>query len=217
MTDQLVFELPHRTAFGREDFFVAANNQEAVQRIEAWARWQPPLLLLFGAEGCGKTHLAKVWQEQTKAGSFYATDTADAPFLLADDIDEHLNELDEAAFFARLRLLLQPGAGGQRGLLLTAKSLDWWQKVRLPDLRSRLSAVPVVGIYPPDDKLLGALLVKLFADRQLQVNENLIHWLLVRMERSFISAKNIVAQLDEQSAKRNKPITISLAQTLDLF
>ncbi len=57
--------------------------------------------------------------------------------------------------------------------------------LRLPDLVSRLNALPVVEILPPDDALLRGVLVKHFADRQIAVAESIISFILVRMPRSM--------------------------------
>ena len=62
MSRQLILDLPHRTAQGREDFLVAACNEDAVAWIDRWPEWQGGALALYGAEGSGKSHLAEVWR-----------------------------------------------------------------------------------------------------------------------------------------------------------
>ena len=81
----------------------------------------------------------------------------------------------------------------------------------LPDLRSRLAASPAVGVGVPDDALIGAVLVKMFSDRQLQVNQDVITYLLARMERSFAAARRIVAVLDTKALAAKRRITIPFA------
>ncbi len=208
MSAQLVFNLPHRTAFGRENFFVSPSNLAAVELVDGWENWQPPVLLLLGAAGSGKTHLAKVWQAHSGAHSFF--ENPQAPMLLVEDIDKQ--PLDEEAFFTTLNSTLHSKTF-ERAMLLTTTTLDW-TRFALPDLRSRLTALPMVELAPPDDALLGAVLVKLFTDRQLQVSQNLVSWLLLRMERSFAAALALVEQLDKESARRGKPINQSLAREL---
>ena len=65
------------------------------------------------------------------------------------------------------------------------------REIALADLGSRLRALPVVGIEPPDDILVAALLVKQFADRQIRVAPGVIAYLLPRMERSFAAAAQL--------------------------
>jgi len=86
--------------------------------------------------------------------------------------------------------------------------------VRLRDLASRLRALPVVTLMPPDDALLRAVLVKLFADRQLRVDEELIAYLLARIERSFAGARAIVAELDREALRQRREVGRKLAAEL---
>jgi chromosomal replication initiation ATPase DnaA len=86
---------------------------------------------------------------------------------------------------------------------------DW--RIALPDLGSRLRAVPVVGIDQPDDSLLGAVLLKHFADRQVRVGAGVIAYLISHMERSLATAHEIAAALDEAALRRQGAITIRLA------
>ena len=87
----------------------------------------------------------------------------------------------------------------------------------LADLASRVAAAPVAVLAPPDDALLAALLVKLFADRQLRVAPELITWLVQRIERSFAGAEAAVQALDAQALARKRPITRALAaEVLDI-
>src|SRR5262249_56403147 len=94
-------------------------------------------------------------------------------------------------------------------VLLTARQAP--AAFALRDLASRLNALPVVALAPPDDALLRAVLVKLFADRQLAVDENLIGYLATRIERSFAAARTCVARLDEDAMRRKRPLTRALA------
>ncbi len=79
------------------------------------------------------------------------------------------------------------------------------------DLGSRLKALPAVTLAAPDDALLRAVLVKLFADRQLAVDEQLVGYLVTRIERSFAAARTVVAQLDREAMQRQRPLTRALA------
>jgi chromosomal replication initiation ATPase DnaA len=98
-------------------------------------------------------------------------------------------------------------------LITTRLPVGAWT-VRLPDLASRLRAAPAAAIGPPDDALLGAVLLKLFADRQLVVSEAVIEYLVRHMERSFAAARLVVAGLDAASLQQQRPITVALARTL---
>ena len=96
-------------------------------------------------------------------------------------------------------------------MLLTSALAPGDLGLALPDLRSRLNALPHALIAPPDDALLRAVLVKLFADRQLSVEPQIIAYLLVRMERSMEAASRLVAELDHRSLALQRAVTRNVA------
>ena len=123
------------------------------------------------------------------------------------DEDAGRGDLDEAALFHLLNL-----AGEQQAfVLITARMPPASWPIALPDLASRLRAIPVVTLAAPDDAMLRAVLVKLFADRQIAVDEALVSYLMVRIERSFAAARSIVATLDREALRRQRPVTRALA------
>ena len=79
------------------------------------------------------------------------------------------------------------------------------------DLASRLSTIPVVAIKPPDDFLLKEVMLKLFRDRQIVVENGVLDYLVVRMERSFEEALRLVNLLDKEALAEKNSITIPLA------
>src|SRR5260370_704797 len=82
------------------------------------------------------------------------------------------------------------------------------------DLGPRLNAIPVVSMAAPDDALLRAVLVKLFADRQLAVDEGLIGYVAMRIERSFAAARAAGARLHDHAIVRNRPVTRPFAREI---
>ncbi|MDJ1016532.1 MAG: chromosomal replication initiator DnaA [Paracoccaceae bacterium] len=213
MATQLTFDLPVRTALGRDDFFVSAANAAAIARIDAPESWINGKLCVIGPAGAGKTHLASVWAEATGAVCADASDLADLDIAALDrpvalDGADRIAEADEALAFHlhnRLRELSLP-------LLLTGRAGPTGWSTSLPDLRSRFEATEVVEIGQPDDRLLAAVLVKHFADRQLGVPPRLIDWLLPRMERSFDFARRLAERLDADSLSEGRAVTRPLAQ-----
>lgn len=216
MVAQLTFDLPVRPALGREDFFVSPANALAVATLDQPDLWPNGKLLLIGPEGAGKTHLAMVFAARTGAQVIGAGDlaTADLPetaALVIENADTVANDrVAETALFHLHNHMT--GRGGL--LLLTAARAprDWG--LTLPDLQSRMEATATATLMPPDDALLGAVLVKLFADRQLQVAPGFIRWLVRRIDRSFATARAVVAALDAAALATKRPINSSLAATL---
>lgn len=214
MTRQLAFELGHRAALGREDFLVAPSNEAAVALVDAWPEWPSHGIALSGPSGSGKTHLAEVWRAASGATRIDASDlaTADLPALIAAHavIVENIGLLPDAgerALFHLLNLAKEDGAF----LLLTGRDAPARLPTRLPDLASRLRALPHAELGAPDDALLAGVLVKLFDDRQLRVAEPLIAYLAARIERSIAVARDVVEALDRASLSGKRPISVPLA------
>jgi chromosomal replication initiation ATPase DnaA len=208
--DQLAFELGQRPASGIEDFLPAPGNREALAWLQRWPDWPAPVLVLYGPEGSGKSHLARIWAERSGAlllePGTLATVRPDDPLAWVLDPAEPLG--DELGL---LRLYNHLKERGGHLLLTAVRPVVAW-RIALPDLASRLRAAPAVALGPPDDALLGAVLVKLFSDRQLMVREGVIGYLIRHMERSFGAARAVVARLDAMSLRRRRPITVALAR-----
>lgn len=220
MATQLGFDLPVRTARGRDDFLVAPNNAMAVAMIENWRNWSGAKMVLSGPIGAGKTHLTHVWADAAGARIIAARDLAeeDVPELARTHIaveDVHAIADMPAAQTALFHLHNMVLAEGHTLLLTGTGNVAHWG-LTLPDLVSRLRGALEATIDAPDDALLSALLVKLFADRQLMPPPELIPYLIKRMDRSFAEANRIVRALDRESIARKRPITRALAaQVLD--
>lgn len=206
-------DLGHRAALGREDFLVAPSNRDAVAWLDLWPGWPAPGLVVWGPEACGKTHLAEVWRARSGARVLAAAAVVGAaPALLGEAralvIEEPDRGVDERALLHLYNYLA--GEGGS--LLLTARVPVAQWPVRLPDLRSRLAALPAVAVGAPDDALIEAVMVKQFADRQLRVAPEVIAYLVPRLERSLAAVRRLVAALDESALAARRGITVPLAR-----
>ncbi|MGB3243108.1 MAG: chromosomal replication initiator DnaA [Sulfitobacter sp.] len=220
MARQLGFDLPSRTALGRDAFFVAPSNAMALAMIEGWVSWAGNKLALSGPQGSGKTHLAHVWANLAGARIVSAVDLSadDVPALVTTNIavedvpDIAENSNAQTALFHLHNLALAEG----RSLLLTGSGPVSHWGLTLPDLESRLRGTTAVALEAPDDALLSAVLVKLLADRQLTPKPDLIPYLLSRMDRSFADAIAVIDRLDSASLALKRPVTRTLAgQVLD--
>lgn len=215
MAEQLTFALPAKPALGRADFLISPSNATAVAQIEAWRDWPLGKLALIGPQGSGKTHLAHVWATESGAEIVSAGDLpgmdpaklAETRAIALEDADTALDAGAEATLFHLHNLLAQSGGH----LLLTAATPPARWPIGLPDLASRMQATATAEIGPPDDTLLAALLVKLFADRQLTVPPTLIPYLVTRMERSFAAAQTLVSALDTAALAEGRAVGRALA------
>lgn len=218
MIRQLPLDLPHRLNYAEEDFLAAPSNREALALLGLWPDWPHRMLVLTGPPGAGKSHLGAVWARRAGATAVPARslelaalpDLLKAPALLVEDADRrHLpkKDLREKELFHLINLAMEHGTF----LLITArKAPDAWG-LRTKDLLSRLRRAPSVAIDQPDEDFLRAILVKLFHDRQIKVEANLIDFLVPRIERSFAAAQEIVAALDAEGLARGRPVTRALA------
>lgn len=213
MSEQLVLDLPHRPALGADDFLVSSCNMAVVDLIDAWPNWPQRMYLIEGPGGCGKTHLANVWRH--KAGAeildireLSVSSVAELEFekgIILEDLDR--TAFDENSLFHLLNLSRERDFC----VLLTARKPPGRWTVELPDLMSRLRALPVARIGPPDDALLSAVLLKHFCDRQLNVEPHVLKFLARRMVRSMEAARELVSLLDQAALAAGKKITRQFA------
>lgn len=210
---QLTLALHHTESLARDDFLGGPSNAQALTLIDAWPEWPNRTVMLVGPEGSGKSHLAAIWAQAAGARRVAARSLEESmlPAALATNAlvveDAIPGRFDERALFHLLNLAREDGAF----VLLTARTPPAGWPLSIRDLASRLKALPVVTLAAPDEALLRAVLVKLFADRQLSVDEALIGYVAMRIERSFAAARAVVALLDEEAMRRQRPLTRALA------
>ncbi|MDE0046530.1 MAG: DNA replication protein [bacterium] len=210
--NQYVFEYDDQPAFDESEFLVADSNADARAWIDRWPDWDGRGLAIWGPEGSGKTHLADIWRQRSGARMVNAAEIGPDFFdswqggnlVLEDRVDG----VSESSLLHVINLVREEG-----GYLLitdTAPPARW--HVSLPDLRSRLAALPAVAIGRPEDNLIAAVLAKQFRDRQIKVSDGVISYLVLRMERSFDAIGTIVATLDLLSLVEKRPITVPRAR-----
>lgn len=217
---QLSLDLPVEPRFGADDFLVSPSNEGAFAAMERWPQWPGRMLLLIGPGGAGKSHLAAIWAARAGARTLDAAALAHAdshvdlqalaaqPAILVEDADRAPGI--EAALFHLINLARDSGAF----LVITARRFpDHWG-LATADLLSRLRLAPAVEIGAPDDALVRAVLVKLFADRQLGIDAGLIEYLARRIERSLDAARVIVEALDREALALGRPVTRIMAGEL---
>ncbi|ANK91040.1 MULTISPECIES: DnaA regulatory inactivator HdaA [Rhizobium] len=209
--EQLPLAFSHDAASGRDDLLISERLAAAVSIVDAWPAWPSPVVVLAGPVGSGKSHLARIWQELSGAvsihpelGSDAAVAAAAGPVLFEDA--DRLGFDDNALFH-----VINSVRENATSLLITSRLWPISWPVLLPDLRSRLKAATVVEIGEPDEALLSQVIVKLFADRQLYIDDKLVLYIVNRMERSLNAAQMIVERLDRLALSRGTKITRALA------
>lgn len=186
----LPFEWP---ADPRDDeFLVSDSNARAVHGLEHWGAWPVMASLLVGPRKSGRSLLARIF-----AGKSGGT-----------IIDDAERQSEAAIFHAWNRAQAE-----RHPLLIVADAAPPEWAVKLPDLKSRLAATPVLALGPPDDVLMRALFERQFIKRGLDARPDLIDWLITRVERSHIAVIRAVDVLDQHVLERRKRLSIPLART----
>lgn len=211
---QLAFDLAHRAALGAEDFLVSSSNAAAVDLVDRWPEWPHWAAVVTGPRGTGKSHLANVWQLKSGAALEHGKALSDDTIigletkraLIVEDIDRGIGS--ERSLFHLLNLAREH----KLSILLTSREPPGALSVGLPDLRSRLRALPVVAIAPPDEALIKSVAVKLFADRQLAVDPRVVNYLGRHLERSLEAVARVVAAADQLALARRATLSIGIVK-----
>ena len=213
---QLPLDLGARTALGLEDFLIGRSNQGAVGWIDLWPEWPAPVLVINGPAASGKSHLGAVWRVRTQAEivrpEMLLSRTAEQisqvnENIVLDGIDPWLGYREaETTLFHLYNIFKEE----KRTFLVTMRMPPSHAEFAIADLASRFRAAPVATIDAPDDMLLGSVLIKLFSDRQIPVANEVVKYVLPRMERSFAAAQDIVAKADQLSLAGKRGISVPL-------
>ncbi|MBM08368.1 MAG: DNA replication protein [Magnetovibrio sp.] len=213
LREQIPLQFEHESAQCAENYLVTESNKEAVEWVDRWPSWPSPVIAIYGPPGAGKTHLGVIFIEKTHAripdlsNPTRWIEKPEGPWLI-DDFEKFIDRVGEEALLHFFNSVIE----AQGKMLLIGRHPPSKWNLLLPDLRSRLLAVISVEISSPDDTLLAAVLVKLLKDRQLNVNTEVIMYLLARMERSFTAAGNLVDILDNLALSERRAITIPLVK-----
>ena len=175
----------------QEDFIVGESNARAVRHLEHWGTWPVMATILTGPRKSGRSLLGRLFAR--KSGGKMIDDADRRP---EEEVFHAWNAAQEA----------------HKPLLIDADHAPPAWKVKLPDLRTRLAATPVMSFGDPDDQMAAALIEKLLLQRNLQVPPGLVQWLMPRIERSHIGIIRAVDTLDEVALARRVRLSVKLAR-----
>lgn len=210
-SEQLPLEFAHEAQTSRDDLRVSEPLTAAVSIVDNWPNWPSPVVVLAGPVGSGKSHLVNIWREVADAKDIIPVNGSDAARVAAmgpvifEDADRV--SFDDAELFHVINAVRE----NKTALLMTSRCWPTSWPVELADLKSRLKAATVVEIGEPDEELLSQVLVKLFADRQLAIDDKLVTYIAQRIERSLDAARIFAERLDRLALSRGVKINRALA------
>lgn len=209
---QFTLDLDRPADYSPSAFARAPGNEAAVRLIEQWPDWPAPAACIVGPAASGKSHLGMMWRERARARAIAlsALQASDIEGGLTEPlwIDRHNDEaFDEDVLFHTLNLAREE----EGSILITARTAPAKWKVALPDLASRLKAVPVVEIGGPDEGLVEAVLIKRFTDLGIDAEPAVMRYLLARMERSYGAIAAVVEAFGRQTLAAQRRASVPLA------
>lgn len=211
MTDQLRLPLQTEGAALAGDFVRSDCNEAAWRELERWPDGVGRVMAVCGPAGCGKSRLAAIWAERVGALALNGSEAALVDPLELEGRPVLLDIAQDADDETLFHLINLAQADGGALLMVSRPSPRLWE-VAVPDLRSRLDAVRVVAMEAPDDAVLAAILRARFAERSITPGDEVIDYLVRRIDRSAAAAAEVVDRLDAQ----HRPVTRALArQVLD--
>lgn len=223
MIRQYALPLPYSETMSAEDFVVSASNKDAAHLLLSVepASWPSHALILYGPDGCGKTHLLTIWSERLGAHNLHAGDDVldkivrgDPAFALPYTLDNADAVAGNAEHEEWLQHLYNATKTAGLPLVLAARAPSSAWSLSLKDIASRLNSCAHIGIREPDDGLIKDLLLKQFNDRQIKVDQDVIDYLATRLERTGSAIRQTVERLDTQALEAGRRITVPFVQAI---
>lgn len=212
MTEPKQINIPFAidTQMTRDNLFPSASNADVVQLIDDWPHWSGTIAIITGPAGSGKSHSARAWAEVAKADFWSLNDLAawtpdqtTSGNIAIENLGANMGNAIEVKLFHLINALK---SAGDTLFLTSGASLAQWN-VALPDLQSRLQTAVQVSLKAPDDVLLSAVITKLFSDRQIEISQQNVQYLVTHMDRSLAHARAIVENIDQEALRRKSKIT----------
>ena len=208
---QLVFKFPFRTTYFEKDFFVSANNFEAYKLIETLPKWPDKKINIYGPSGCGKTHLINILSKKLKLISVNSNKFDEKILNLVENFDciviENYNQnIDERLLYSFINQVLQLNKIIIINSLKNVKNF----KIDLVDLKSRLDSFMEIQISLPTDELIRVIISKSFSDKQIELSNKNLEFILKNIERSYEKIFKFTKDIDNLSLSTGKSININL-------
>ena len=207
--NQLLLDFDHKIEFNEHDYYVSKSNYFAFNLIQNWTKWEKKILNIYGDTFSGKTHLAKIFQNKSKALYLTDNDVSEEIFkkiklsecIVIDDFEKIKNE---NLLYSLFNLIYQDN----KYLLILSNRAISDIDYSLDDLNSRAKNCIFAQIENPDDDLIFAIIVKSFSDRQIKLEKKLLEFIIKRIDRSYGKIYEFIYKVDELSLKKKKPVNL---------
>ena len=211
MSEQLIFNFPFKKNYLKQDFYVSKNNFNAYKLIESWPKWPSRLINIFGPSGCGKTHLVNILKSKIQS-VIISSDSVSHVILNTYKtkecliIDNYNNNISEKILYSIINQAYQDN----KYLIISSTISIKKFETELLDLKSRFSSFIDIGIELPTDDLIRVILTKNFSDKQIQVSQKNIEYILKNIERSYEKINTFSNSIDSLSLTKAQPIKLNL-------
>ena len=211
MSEQLIFNFPFKKNYLKQDFYVSKNNFNAYKLIESWPKWPSRLINIFGPSGCGKTHLVNILKSKIQS-IIVSSDSVSREILNTYKtkecliIDNYNNDISEKILYTIINQAYQDN----KYLIISSTISIKKFETELLDLKSRFSSFIDIGIELPTDDLIRVILTKNFSDKQIQVSQKNIEYILKNIERSYEKINTFSNSIDSLSLTKAQPIKLNL-------
>ena len=213
---QLALNITLPADYSEDNFIIAPCNTEAYMWLMQWPSWPTHVVSVYGEQGCGKSHLANIWQQKCGAklitsktmGHFHPADIVQqSKAFLIDMQPEKIAEDWLFHFYNHLK--------DSRGYLLICSRMPPGQwPIQLPDLRSRLRSIFCLPVLPPDDRAISKILTKSLQEKGIEVKKDIITFLVNRCQRSFSGIYRLAQAIDCFTLEHKRPLTMSVARSV---
>jgi len=208
--EQSYFNYNLKPRLAIDDFFVSTSNKKAYNFILN-KNIDNKKILLIGPSKSGKTHLGKIWQKNNDAISYENNFEIILNYKKNIFIDDFLKNINEEKIFH----LINHCSINKLTILFTSNKEMFEHNFFLQDLLSRIKTFHTLRIDLPDDDLIINLMIKLLHDKQIIIkNEEIFHYILKRIERSYEEIFLLIENIDKLSLEKKRELTIPLIKKL---
>jgi len=214
---QTSFDFGKKQSYAEEDFVVTDCNRDAFEMVSIWPKWPSRLTAIYGASGCGKTHLANIWVKRSGGILLSYQDilqiTPDELINISKYIAIDFEEIiiNEHNLFHLINLINQVGGN----LLVTSHDSPARWPVTIADLKSRLRGITSVAIHNADEETLYAITLKEFTERNIRIKPDVASYIISSLpDRTYHALHAVIARLDVNSLREHKNITIPFVKRI---